>query len=173
MTNPIGKVGFRVLDLAHEARGKVMRISAKGDYATRAMQELAMNYNRGPLPIEAIAERRHIPVRYLEQLLLILKRAGFLESKRGVKGGYYLAKPPNQVTVGEIIRLMDGSPAPIFCVDPTTNHEKCPVETICGFQSVWDEVHQVVANIIDKTTLEDICHRAMLKIEPGAASYRI
>ncbi|MBI3081155.1 MAG: RrF2 family transcriptional regulator [candidate division NC10 bacterium] len=150
-----------------------MRVSAKGDYATRAMQELAMNYNRGPLPIEVIAERRHIPVRYLEQLLLILKRAGFLESKRGVKGGYYLAKPPSQITVGEIIRLMDGSPSPIFCVDPTTNHEKCPVETICGFQSVWDEVHQVVANIIDKTTLEDICHRAMLKIEPGAASYRI
>jgi len=150
----------------------VMRVSAKGDYATRAMQELAMNYNRGPLSIEAIAERRHIPARYLEQLLLILKRAGLLESKRGVKGGYYLAKPPNQITVGEIIRLMDGSPAPIFCVDPTS-HDKCPVEPICGFHGVWDEVHQAITSIIDKTTLEDICHRAMLKIEPGAATYRI
>ena len=131
-----------------------------------------MNYNRGPLSIEEIAERRQIPVRYLEQLLLILKRAGLLESKRGVKGGYYLAKPPNQIMVGEIIRLMDGSPAPIFCVDPAS-HDKCPVEPICGFHSVWDEVHQAIATIIDKTTLEDICHRAMLKIEPGAASYRI
>lgn len=149
-----------------------MRISAKGDYATRAMQELAMHYNRGPLSIEAIAGRQQIPPRYLEQLLLILKRAGLLESKRGVKGGYYLAKPPNQITVGQIIRLMDGPPAPIFCVDPAS-HDKCPVEAICGFQSVWDEVHQAVAGIIDKTTLEDICHRAMLKLEPGAATYRI
>lgn len=85
-----------------------MRVSAKGDYATRAMQELAMNYNRGPLAIETIADRQQIPVRYLEQLLLILKRAGFLESKRGVKGGYYLAKPPSQITLGQIVRLMDG-----------------------------------------------------------------
>ena len=149
-----------------------MRVSAKGDYATRAMQELAMNYNRGPLFIEAIAQRQQIPVRYLEQLLLILKRAGFLESKRGVKGGYYLAKPPSQITLGQIVRLMDGSPAPIFCVDPAS-HDKCPVEQICGFQSVWDEVHQAISNIIDKTTLEDLCHRAMVKIAPKAASYRI
>jgi Rrf2 family protein len=149
-----------------------MRVSAKGDYATRAMQELAMNYNRGPLLIEAIAERQQIPVRYLEQLLLILKRAGFLESKRGVKGGYYLAKPPSQITLGQIVRLMDGSPAPIFCVDPAS-HDKCPVEPICGFQSVWDEVHQAITSIIDKTTLEDICHRAMVKIAPKVASYRI
>jgi len=149
-----------------------MRVSAKGDYATRAMQELAMHYNRGPLLIEAIAERQQIPVRYLEQLLLILKRAGFLESKRGVKGGYYLAKPPAQITLGQIVRLMDGSPAPIFCVDPAS-HDKCPVESICGFQSIWDEVHHAISNIIDKTTLEDICHRAMVKIAPKATSYRI
>ena len=70
------------------------------------------------------------------------------------------------------MRLMDGSPAPIFCVDPAS-HDKCPVEQICGFQSVWDEVHQAISNIIDKTTLEDLCHRAMVKIAPKAASYRI
>src|SRR3989337_1992087 len=103
-----------------------MRISTKGDYAARALQELSMHYDRGPLQIDAIAERQEIPVRYLEQLLLILKRAGYLESKRGVKGGYYLAKHPHQITLGEIIRLMYGTPAPLFCVDPSTR-EKCPV----------------------------------------------
>jgi len=87
-----------------------MKITTKGDYATRALQELAMHYNKGPLRIEEIAQRQDIPVRYLEQLLLILKRAGYLESKRGVRGGYALARAPHQITLGEIIRLMEGPP---------------------------------------------------------------
>lgn len=149
-----------------------MNISRKGDYATRAMQELAMHYNRGPLQIEEIAARQAIPARYLEQLLLILKRAGFLESKRGVKGGYSLAKPPNQITLGQVIRLMEGPPAPIFCVDPTSR-EKCPVEKTCGHQSVWTEVRDAIAQILDNTTFEEVCRRARLKTAPKSASYHI
>ncbi len=149
-----------------------MRISTKGDYATRAIQELSMHYNRGPLRIEQIAERQDIPVRYLEQLLLILKRAGYLESKRGVKGGYMLAKPPYQITLGEIIRLMEGPPAPIFCVDHSSN-EKCPVERACGFQSIWVEIRDTVAHILDNVTFDEICRRSQLKIEPRSVSYHI
>lgn len=149
-----------------------MNISMKGDYATRAMQELALHYNRGPLQIEEIAERQGIPVRYLEQLLLILKNAGLLESKRGIKGGYSLAKPPNQITLGQVIRLMEGSSAPIFCVDPVSR-ERCPVEKTCGHQSVWAEVRDAIAQILDNTTFEEICRRARLKIAPKSASYHI
>jgi Rrf2 family transcriptional regulator, cysteine metabolism repressor len=149
-----------------------MRISTKGDYATRAMQELSLHYDKGPLQIEQIAERQEIPVRYLEQLLLILKRAGYLESKRGVKGGYSLAKSPRQITLGEIIRLMEGNPAPIFCVDPSSR-EKCPVEKRCGFQGVWADVRDAVGGILDSITFEEICRRARLKIAPKSVSYHI
>ncbi|MCI0484809.1 MAG: Rrf2 family transcriptional regulator [candidate division NC10 bacterium] len=149
-----------------------MRISTKGDYAARALQELSLHYDRGPLQIDAIAERQAIPVRYLEQLLLILKRAGYLESKRGVKGGYSLAKPPHQITLGEIMRLMEGTPAPIFCVDPSSR-EKCPAEKRCGFQSVLVEVRDAVANILDSITFEEISRRARLRIAPKSVSYHI
>lgn len=149
-----------------------MRISTKGDYATRALQELSMHYNKGPLRIEQIAERQDIPARYLEQLLLILKRAGYLESRRGVKGGYILAKPPHQITLGEIIRLMEGPPAPIFCVDPSS-HEKCSVEKRCGFQGIWVEVRDMIAHILDNVTFEEICRRARLRIESRSVSYHI
>ena len=149
-----------------------MRISTKGDYATRALQELSMHYNKGLLQIEEIAQRQDIPVRYLEQLLLVLKRAGYLESKRGAKGGYYLAKPPHKITFGEIIRLMEGPPAPIYCVDSSAR-EKCPVENSCGFQSVWVEVRDAIAHILDNVTFDEICRRAQLKIAPKSVSYQI
>ncbi|MFQ5960886.1 MAG: RrF2 family transcriptional regulator [Candidatus Methylomirabilales bacterium] len=149
-----------------------MKISTKGDYATRAVQELALHYNKGPLRIEDIAQRQDIPVRYLEQLLLILKRGGYLESKRGVRGGYTLARAPYQITLGEIIRLMEGPPAPIYCVDPSS-HEKCSVEKSCGFQSVWAEVRDTIAEILDTVTFEEICRRAQLRISPKSVSYQI
>lgn len=149
-----------------------MKISTKGDYATRAMQELALHYNKGPLRIEEIAQRQDIPVRYLEQLLLILKRGGYLESKRGVRGGYTLARAPHQITLGEIIRLMEGPPAPIYCVDPSS-HEKCSVQKSCGFQSVWAEVRDTITEILDTVTFEEICRRAQLRISPRSVSYQI
>lgn len=149
-----------------------MKISTKGDYATRALQELSMHYNKGLLQIEEIADRQDIPVRYLEQLLLILKRAGYLESKRGVNGGYSLAKAPHQITLGEIIRLMEGPPAPIYCVDPLSR-DKCSVEKGCGFQSVWGEVRDAVSDILDNVTFEEICRRAQLKITSKIMSYQI
>ncbi|MBI5166840.1 MAG: Rrf2 family transcriptional regulator [candidate division NC10 bacterium] len=149
-----------------------MKISTKGDYATRALQELALNYNRGPLQIEEIAARQGVPIRYLEQLLLILKRAGFLQSKRGAKGGYFLAKPPNQITVGEIIRAMDGPIAPIFCVSETTR-EQCSKEPLCSLRDVWEDVRRAISEVVDRTTLEDICRRRREKGETQALTYRI
>ena len=135
-----------------------MRISTKGDYATRALQDLALHYNEGPVPIEAIAQRQALPARYLEQLLLALKRAGFLVSKRGVNGGYYLAKPPREITLGQILRAVDGPVVPIFCVAETPQ-ERCSQETFCVLRDVWAEVRDAVSTIVDHTTLADICDR--------------
>ena len=135
-----------------------MRISTKGDYATRALQDLALRYNQGPVPIETIAQRQVLPARYLEQLLLALKRAGFVGSKRGVNGGYYLAKPPREITLGQIIRTVDGPIAPIFCV-AENSQESCAQETLCVLREVWTEVRDAMAAIVDNTTLADICER--------------
>ncbi len=135
-----------------------MRISTKGDYATRALQDLALRYNQGPVPIETIAQRQVLPARYLEQLLLALKRAGFVGSKRGVNGGYFLAKPPREITLGQIIRTVDGPIAPIFCVAENAQ-ESCAQETLCVLREVWTEVRDAMAAIVDNTTLADICER--------------
>ncbi len=148
-----------------------MRISTKGDYATRALQDLALRYSQGPVPIETIAQRQVLPARYLEQLLLALKRAGFVASKRGVNGGYYLAKPPREITLGQIIRTVDGPIAPIFCV-AETSQEPCAQETLCVLREVWTEARDAMAAIVDNTTLADICERiqarTVVPVQPRA-----
>ncbi len=141
-----------------------MKISTKGDYATRALQDLALHYEEGPIPVEAVAGRQGLPVRYLEQLLLTLKRAGFLMSKRGVNGGYYLAKPPREITLGEIIRAVDGPTVPIFCVADTPR-EHCLQETTCVLREVWGDVRDAVSAIVDHVTLEDIRQRVQARAQ--------
>jgi len=148
-----------------------MKISTKGDYATRALQDLALHYDEGPIPVETVAERQGLPVRYLEQLLLTLKRAGFLMSKRGVNGGYYLAKPPREITLGQIIRAVDGPTVPIFCVGDGAR-ERCQQETACVLREVWGEVRDAVAAIVDHVTLEDICQRVRARSE-ARVTYQI
>jgi len=149
-----------------------MRISTKGDYATRAMQDLALHFDQGPIQIEEIAKRQHLPVRYLEQILLNLKRAGFLESKRGVSGGYYLAKHPREITMGGIIRAMEGPIIPIFCVG-SGKREVCVEEPLCSLRDIWADVRDAVVKIIDQTTLEDLCRQIKVKRERQGLTYQI
>jgi Rrf2 family cysteine metabolism transcriptional repressor len=144
-----------------------MRISTKGDYATRALQDLALHYNHGPIPIEQVASRQGLPVRYLEQLLLSLKRSGFLLSKRGVNGGYSLAKPPAQITLGEILRAVDGPIEPIYCLTQAPRQE-CAYETDCVLRDVWADVNRAVSAIVDHTTLQDLCDRMRSKSAQAA-----
>jgi len=149
-----------------------MRISTKGDYATRAMQHLALHYNEGPIQIEEIARRQHLPVRYLEQILLSLKRAGFLESKRGVSGGYYLAKHPREITLGAIIRATEGPIIPIFCVG-SGKREICIEEPHCSLRDIWVDVRDAVIKIVDHTTLEDLCRQIKVKRGRQELTYQI
>lgn len=137
-----------------------MRISAKGDYATRAILDLAMNYDKdgSVSQIHAIAERQHIPVKYLENILLLLNRAGIVRSRRGNQGGYYLARPPESITIGEVIRIVDGPLAPISCAS-TTAYEVCPEEAACGLRSVWLEARNALAKVLDNTTFADVLKR--------------
>jgi Rrf2 family protein len=110
--------------------------------------------------IKAIAEREQIPAKFLEQILLSLKNAGLLHSKMGVGGGYYLAKPPEEITLGQIVRVLDGPLAPINCVSHMAYEPcGCPDEETCGLRLVMLDVRNAIADILDNTSLADVSAR--------------
>jgi Rrf2 family protein len=139
-----------------------MNITTKSEYAFKALIELVMDHNRGNTItlINDVAERKNIPKKYLEQILLSLKNAGILVSKRGVGGGYSLSKSPENISVGEIIRAVEGTFAPVSCVSMDAN-VSCPEEATCGLYSVMLEVRNAVSSILDNTTLEDVSRRTV------------
>ncbi|MBM3295484.1 MAG: Rrf2 family transcriptional regulator [Candidatus Aminicenantes bacterium] len=135
-----------------------MRLSTKGEYASRAMLELALRHGDPPVHIREISEAQDIPERFLEQILLQLKRFGYLRSRKGPNGGYTLAKPPDRISVAEVIRVMDGPLAPIGCVSVTA-HEVCPRERFCGLKGLWKETRDSIAAILEGTSFADLASR--------------
>ncbi len=136
-----------------------MKLSKKSEYGLRALLELTRTHGTATLQRQEIAARQHIPVEFLEQILLALKRAGLLSSRRGMKGGYALIKSPQDVTLGQVIRILDGPLAPIGCVSktayqkcsdcPYSNKPQCPVQQAMG------TVRDAIADILDNYTLAD------------------
>ena len=138
-----------------------MRLSKRGEYGLRAMINLADTAEAGkPYPlvqIKDISERENIPVKFLEQLLLALKNAGLLQSKRGFGGGYYLARPAAEINLGQIVRVLDGPLAPIRCVSQMAYEPcDCPDEQTCGLRMVMGDVRNAIAAILDNTSLADV-----------------
>jgi Rrf2 family protein len=125
------------------------------------MLELSLHYQKGPLHIRSISAAQGIPERFLEQILLMLKRAGYLRSKKGPHGGYYLAKPPADISVAEVIRVMDGPLAPIDCVSVTAR-EVCGRESHCGLRWLWKDVRDAIAGLLEKTTFDELAQRTSL-----------
>lgn len=138
-----------------------MRLSKRGEYGLRAMIDLATwKTDNGVIQIREIAEGEHIPIKFLEQILLTLKNAGLLHSKLGASGGYYLAKPADQITLGSIVRILDGPLAPIGCVSQMAYEPcGCPDEQTCGLRMVMMDVRNAIADILDNTTLADVARR--------------
>ncbi len=132
-----------------------MRLSTKGEYASRAILELSLRYGQGPLHTRESSKAQEIPPRFLGQILLLLKRAGYLKSRKGHHGGFQLAKPPAEISVAEVIRVMDGPLAPIDCVSVMA-HEACPMEDVCGLRWLWKEVRDSVAGLLERTTFADL-----------------
>lgn len=146
-----------------------MRLSKRGEYGLRAMIDLAtaLRYKDqrpgGVVQIREIAERQHIPAKFLEQILLSLKNAGLLHSRMGVGGGYYLAKPASEITLGHIVRVLDGPLAPIGCVSHMAYEPcGCPDERTCGLRLVMVDVRNAISDILDNTTLTDVTKRVDL-----------
>ena len=136
-----------------------MRFSKKSEYGLRALIELTAHYGQEPLRRHQIADRQHIPIVFLEQILLALKHAGLLASARGASGGYALIKPPAKVTLGQVIRTLDGPLAPIGCVSKTAYKKcrDCPYakKAYCPLQDVMGEVRNAISDILDNYSLED------------------
>ena len=136
-----------------------MKLSKKSEYGLRALLELTLTDGKTTLQRHEIAERQHIPVEFLEQILLALKRAGLLSSRRGMKGGYTLIKRPEDITVGQVIRILDGPLAPIGCVSKTAYQKcrDCPYadKAQCPVQQVMGPVRDAIAGILDNYTLND------------------
>jgi Rrf2 family protein len=133
-------------------------MSRKARYALRALYALSADDTRGPVLIADLAAREKIPRKFLEAILLELKNAGVLKSKKGKGGGYSLARSPDRITMGEVIRIIDGPLAPIPCVSERSfvRCEECVDETTCGTRQVMKKVRDAIAVILDGTTLADV-----------------
>ena len=147
-----------------------MRVSAKGDYAIRAMADLALQFGQGLVPIQDVAHRQGIPQRYLEQVLLLLKRAGFLVSRRGSAGGYRLARPPEAISVGDVLRAVEGNLGP-----PETPRGARPVHggSDRDLAELWEEVADAVAAVLDRTTFAALAERARVRRSRTRPVYHI
>ncbi len=136
-----------------------MRITYRGDYALKTILELALRFGEESAPtIHEIAKRLDIPPKFLEQILLDLKRGGFVESRRGKIGGYLLAKSPEQIRLGDVIRFIDGPIEPVACVDK--RYKGCRDIRNCIFRNIWEQVAESTAKIIDNITFEDLVKKA-------------
>ncbi len=150
-----------------------MKITYKGDYALKAILDLSYHYNKGVVSLTDIAARQNIPTRYLEQIMLVLKGAGYVDSKRGTGGGFFLLKPPPTITIGDILRLIEGPVEPISCAK--RQHDgKCGDEETCAFREIWVQISDVITHHVDKITFSDLMKRTtQLKQQKAAYMYHI
>ena len=136
-----------------------MKLSKKTDYALRALFTLVEHVDGAPIPIRELARRNDVPKRFLEHIMLDLKAKGWVDSLPGARGGYKLAKPPEKITMGEIVRHFDGQLAPIACVSQT-HYERCSQEPVCRFRRVMLDVRNYVSRLMDRATLATVFRNA-------------
>ncbi len=131
-----------------------MKISTKGRYSLRMLLDLAMHQSEGYIALKEIAERQNISKKYLEQIVPLLNKSGLLKTNRGYQGGYMLSRPASKYTVGEILRLTEGSLAPISCLEGDFND--CTRQADCMTLPMWEGLYKVITDYLDNITLEDI-----------------
>ena len=131
-----------------------MKVSTKGRYALRIMLDLAMHNSGELVPLKDIARRQGITLKYMEQIISPLSKAGFVQSLRGSSGGYRLARNPSEYTVGSILRVLEGPLAPTACLEKEVN--ECPRAESCPTISFWNGLNKVINDYVDSVTLEDL-----------------
>lgn len=131
-----------------------MKLSTRGRYGLKAMFQLALHYGEGPIPLNQIAEKQGLSENYLEQLFSTLRKEGFLNSVRGAQGGYMLSMSPDKITVGDILRSLEGSMAPAECV--LDEFSECSRDESCVTRLVWIKIKDSIDEVIDSITLQDM-----------------
>lgn len=155
------------------------QLSKRTQYSLRALYALARDYRAGPRLIQDLADEESIPKKFLEQILLDLKSHGLVSSKKGRGGGYILARPPEDITLGTVIRLIEGPLAPVPCASETAFRQcdECVDADTCGTSIVMREVRDAMAAILDRTTLAIVCRKIedarTAKVQAGAFMYYI
>lgn len=128
-----------------------MKISTRGRYALRIMTDLAMNNDDSFISLKEISSRQQISMKYLEQIISLLNKAGYLDSLRGINGGYKLNRKPSEYRIGDILRIAEGDLTPVFCV-----HDDCERKNECKTYNFWKGLDKVITNYVDSKTLEDL-----------------
>lgn len=144
-----------------------MTLTKKGEYALRAMIQLGLAKALGKelVPVSELSESNRLPLKFVERILFELRTAGYVETQRGKAGGYFLAKPMDQIRMGEIVRLIDGRLAPIACASETEYARcTCPDEEHCGLRMLMVDVRNAISNILDKYTLGEVVEVTLRKI---------
>ncbi|MDI6814630.1 MAG: Rrf2 family transcriptional regulator [Dehalococcoidales bacterium] len=147
-----------------------MKLSTRGQYGTRALLDLALHQGKEPVPLKDIAQRQQISVQYLEHLIAPLIAAGMVRSARGARGGVWLARTPQEVRLSEVIQLLEGSIAPVECLN---NPESCPRSDLCAPRDIWGELKKAMDGVLESTTLQDLVERHKRKKLPEGAMYYI
>lgn len=142
-----------------------MRFSRKARYGLRAMVALAQSYPHGPRSLAEIAKSEEISFGYLEQLMAILRKAGLVEGSRGARGGYRLLSAPATITAGQVLRALDGPIVPAECASEIKGKVYCRRARICSSKQLWVLVRDSLAQVLDNTTLADLCHNSSLSEE--------
>ena len=136
-----------------------MRLSTRGRYAARAMYDLALHHEHGPVPLREISARQEISEKYLEQLFLKLRRKGLIKSVRGPGGGYLLGKNADKITMADILKTVEGPLTPVFCTDDAPG-KKCKRSDACAMRKFWVKLGQKMLDCMEKQTLGDLCRRS-------------
>lgn len=144
----------------------MIRISTKGKYGTRLMVQLAVNYGNGPMLLKDIAKKENLSVRYLEHLIPPLKSARLIHSTRGAHGGYTLAKAPSEITLKDVIRILEGPLSPSVCVE---SPEICDRSGFCITRDIWAELEKTISATLAMYTLADLVQKYLLTIYHGEA----
>ena len=147
-----------------------MNVSTKSDYGLRALIYLAGKTGQA-VPAREIAEQWNVPVKYLEQILKVLKESNIVTSQVGIGGGYRLSRPPTLITAGEVIRILDGRLSPMGCVS-TYDYEPCEFESACGLKTLWARARAALMGVLDQTTIADLCIPANHRTEQNVVSQR-
>ena len=147
-----------------------MKLSTRAKYGTRALLDLALHWREGPVLLKDIARRQRISLPYLQHLIGPLVAAGMVKSTRGVGGGVWLAKPPQEIKLSDVVQLLEGSIAPVECINKP---EVCTRAGSCATRDIWGELKKAVDAVLESTTLQDLVERQRSKSQSEEVMYQI